>query len=150
MKKVTVISFLVLLCITALSCKDNAASKIDAANIEKAKERDEIISLGAAEIAFDKTEFDFGTITEGDLVEGSFKVTNSGKTDLVITNAKATCGCTVPDWPKEAIKPGESADLKFTFNSNGRTGKQSKSITLQTNTEKVTETLRIKGTVTSK
>jgi hypothetical protein len=150
MNKITFYGLILLLSISVISCKENATSKIDATNLETAKERDQIISLGAAIIDFDKSEYDFGTITDGDVVEGTFTISNKGKTDLVITSAKATCGCTVPSWPKEAIKPGESADLSFTFNSRGKTGKQSKSITLQTNTEKVTETLRITGMVLAK
>lgn len=149
MKKILLMSA-VAFSLVFTGCKDNATSKIDASNLEIAKERDAKIELGAAVIEFDKTEFDFGEIVEGDQVEGVFKVTNSGKTDLVITSAKATCGCTVPEWPKDAIKPGASADIKFTFNSRGRQGKQTKSITLKTNTEKITEVLRIKGTVVKK
>lgn len=141
---------LVAFSIVFTSCKDKAASKIDATNLETAQERDAKIELGAAIIEFDQREYDFGEVVEGDTVEGVFKVTNAGKSDLVITSAKATCGCTVPEWPKEAIKPGESADIKFTFNSRGRQGKQTKSITLKTNTEKITEILRIKGTVVKK
>ncbi len=131
-------------------CDDKATAKIDTAKLESAKERDAKIELGAAVIEFDQREYDFGEVVEGDTVEGIFKVTNAGKSDLVITSAKATCGCTVPEWPKDAIKPGESADIKFTFNSRGRQGKQTKSITLKTNTEKITEVLRIKGTVVKK
>ena len=113
---------IVLLSLAFVSCKENATSKIDSTNLVK----------------------------EGDVVEGIFKVANKGKTDLVITDASASCGCTVPEWPKEAIKPGDSAEIKFSFNSAGRTGKQSKTITLQTNSENVTEMLRISGTVTPK
>tara|TARA_R110001583_G_scaffold4351_2_gene25230 strand:- start:63689 stop:64147 length:459 start_codon:yes stop_codon:yes gene_type:complete len=149
MKKITIIC-IAILSVVAISCKENASSKIKATNVETAKERDAIISLGAAIIEFDKTEFNFGTINEGDIVEGVFKITNPGKVDLLITNAKASCGCTVPEWPKEAIKPGESANVKVSFNSRGKTGVQNKTVTLQTNTEKVTEILRVKGTVTPK
>ena len=149
MKKFTAVCVL-LISIAIVSCKENASSKINTSNLESAKERDALINLGSAIIEFDKTEYDFGEVTEGDLVEGSFEVTNIGKADLMITSAKATCGCTVPEWPKEAIKPGESGEIKFTFNSKGRVGKQSKTITLQTNTDKVTETVRIKGTVIKK
>ncbi|NLP56991.1 DUF1573 domain-containing protein [Lutibacter sp. B1] len=133
-----------------VSCKENASSKIKASNIESAKERDAKISLGGAIIDFDKREYDFGSVTEGDVVEGIFVISNKGKADLIILDAKASCGCTVPEWPKEAIKPGDSAELKFSFNSRGRSGKQSKSITLQTNSEKATEILRISGTVIKK
>lgn len=149
MKKITII-YIAILSLAVVSCKDNAAAKIKSTNLETAKERDAKINLGAAIIEFDKTDFDFGTINEGDVVDGTFIITNAGKVDLLITNAKATCGCTVPVWPKEAIKPGESAELKVSFNSRGKTGVQNKSITLQTNTEKVTEILHVKGTVTPK
>ena len=149
MKKFTFV-YVLILSLALFSCKEKATSKINTSNLEIAKERDAVINLGSAIIDFDKREYDFGEVTEGELVEGSFIISNKGKVDLVITNAKATCGCTVPEWPKEAIKPGESAPLKFTFNSRGRVGKQSKSITLQTNSEKVAETIRIKGTVVKK
>lgn len=149
MKKITIIC-ITIFSLVVVSCKENAASKIKSTNLEIAKERDAKINLGAAIIEFDKTEFDFGTITEGEVINGTFKITNAGKVDLIITSAKASCGCTVPVWPKEAIKPGESADLKFTFNSSGKRGNNNKSIILKTNTEKVTEILRVKGTVTPK
>lgn len=139
-----------MLSLAFFSCKENATSKINTSNLESAKERDAAISLGSAIVEFDKTEYDFGELIEGEIAEGTFKITNKGKVDLIITSAKATCGCTVPEWPKEPIAPGASADLKFTFNSRGRLGKQSKSITLQTNSEKVTELIRIKGTVVKK
>ncbi|MDP3357898.1 MAG: DUF1573 domain-containing protein [Lutibacter sp.] len=144
------IVFIALLSLAFVSCKDNASAKIDASNLETAKERDAKISMGTAIIEFDTKDYDFGTVNEGEVVEGVFKITNKGKTDLIITGASATCGCTVPEWPKDPIKPGDSGELKFSFDSKGRTGKQSKSITLQTNTAEVTETLRIGGTVTPK
>ncbi|MDV7188118.1 DUF1573 domain-containing protein [Lutibacter sp. TH_r2] len=147
MKKVL---FLAVIAIATIGCKDNASSKIKTENIEVAKQRDAKIALGSAKIEFDQTNYDFGTITEGEIIDGVFKLKNTGKADLVIVSARATCGCTVPEWPKEAIKPGESSELKFTFNSRGRSGKQTKSITLKTNTGKVTETLRISGMVEKK
>lgn len=149
MKKNSIVGIVLLsLSLAFVSCKENATSKIEDTNLETAKERDAKISLGSAIIEFDTKDYDFGTVKEGTIVEGVFKVANKGKTDLVITDASASCGCTVPEWPKEAIKPGDSAEIKFSFNSKGRTGKQSKTITLQTNTANVTETLRIGGTVT--
>lgn len=149
MKKTTII-FIAMFSLLVVSCKENAASKIKSENLETAKERDAKISLGSAIIEFDKSVFDFGTITEGDIINGIFKITNAGKVDLLILSAKASCGCTVPQWPKEPIKPGETAELKFSFNSRGRVGNNNKSITLKTNTEKITEVLRVKGTVLRK
>ena len=115
MKRITII-YIAILSLVIVSCKENAASKIKETNLETAKERDAIINLGSAIIEFDKTDFDFGTINEGDFVDGVFKITNAGKVDLLITSAKASCGCTVPTRPKEPIKPGETADLRFSFN----------------------------------
>jgi hypothetical protein len=149
MKNITFIT-LTLVSLIFVSCKESATSKVKASNLETAKERDEVISLGGPVIEFDSKEFDFGTITEGEIIDGVFKISNTGKTDLLILNAQPSCGCTVPEWPKDPIKPGASAELKFSFNSNGRVGRQNKTITLQTNTENVTEMLRIKGAVTAK
>ena len=149
MKKINII-YIAILSLVVASCKENAASKIKDTNLETAKERDALNDLGFAIIEFDNTEFDFGTINEDDIIDGAFKITNKGKVDLLILSAKPSCGCTVPEWPKEAIKPGESADIKFSFNSRGKPGIQNKSITLKTNTEKATEVIRIKGMVTPK
>lgn len=101
-------------------------------------------------MAFDKTEHDFGTITSGDKVDYSFKFKNSGEADLIITNAVGSCGCTIPEYPKEAIKPGESAKMKVSFNSAGKHGQQQKTVTITTNTEKGTESLTIKATIKEK
>ncbi|MFK5957744.1 MAG: DUF1573 domain-containing protein [Lutibacter sp.] len=149
MKKITII-FIAILSLTIVSCKDNATAKIKATNLETAKKRDAKINLGSPIAEFDKTEFEFGTIKEGEIINGVFKITNVGKADLLIFSARASCGCTVPVWPKEAIKPGETSEVKFTFNSRGKRGKNNKSITLKTNTEKGTEVLRVKGTVIAK
>ena len=149
MKKIAII-FSAILSVAIMSCKENAVSKIKSENLETAKERDAIINLGSAIIEFDKVEYDFGEVIEGDVIEGAFNITNKGKVDLIITSAKASCGCTVPSWPKEPIKPGESSELTFSFNSKGRTGKQSKSITIKANTENLTERLRITGNITQK
>ena len=149
MKKLSIIC-IALFGLALLSCKDNASAKIQSTNLETAKERDAKIGLGSAIIEFDQTEYDFGTITEGDVVDGKFLITNKGKVDLIITSVKPSCGCTTPEWTKEPIKPGESGEIKFSFNSRGRVGKQNKSITVKANTEKVTEIIRIKGTVTAK
>jgi hypothetical protein len=147
--------FLVLVLITAsflTSCKDatNITAKIKKENLVNAKSRDSEIKKGAASISFDKKEYDFGTVNEGDIVETSYLVTNSGKTDLVITNAKASCGCTVPIWPKNPIKPGATGEVKVKFNTSGKPNRQQKTITLTTNTESGREVLTLKGSVTPK
>jgi outer membrane biosynthesis protein TonB len=98
-------------------------------------------------MTFDKLEHDFGVINQGDVVDYSFKFKNTGDNDLIITDAKGSCGCTVPDYPREAIKPGESGKIKVSFDSKKKSGQQLKSITLTANTEKGKEILHIKSTI---
>lgn len=150
MKKITIIA-IAFLSVLIISCDSkNASSKIKTSNLESAQERDAKLSLGAPIIKFDQVEYDFGTITEGDKVSGTFKVTNAGKVDLIITSVKPSCGCTTPEYTKDPIAPGTSGEIKFEFNSAGRVGVQNKSITVKSNAEKLTEIIRIKGTVTAK
>ena len=98
-------------------------------------------------MTFDNTEHDFGTIEKDSKVEYSFSFKNTGEADLIITRAVGSCGCTIPEYPKEAIKPGESAKMKVSFNSKGKHGNQQKSITITSNTEKGTESLSIKASI---
>ena len=151
MKKLVIASVFVLSAALLTSCSEgNAADKVKKENLESAKKRDIEIKKGAALITFDQTEYNFGTVNEGDVVEAEFVVTNSGKTDLVITNAQSTCGCTVPIWPKDPIKPGESSKVLAKFNTAGKPNRQSKDITLTTNTANGREVLKIKGNVIPK
>jgi hypothetical protein len=144
-----IILALITIALVSVSCKESAASKVKDQNIEIAKERD-LKSENLAVVAFDKVTYDFGTIDEGDTIETTFIITNTGKSDLLIANAKATCGCTIPTWPKEAIKPGESSPMQVKFNSRGKKNKISKTITLTTNTGYGRETVKITGFVTPK
>ena len=92
------------------SCKDNAAEKVKAENVEDAAERD-AQAVVYPEITFEETEHDFGTIDQGTAVDHTFKFTNTGKAPLVITNATSSCGCTVPTWTREPIAPGETGEM---------------------------------------
>ncbi|MCB0482959.1 MAG: DUF1573 domain-containing protein, partial [Flavobacteriales bacterium] len=69
-----------------------------------------------AKITFDKDVHDFGKITQGEMVETSFAFTNTGEADLIISSAKGSCGCTVPEWPKEPIPPGGKGEIRVVFN----------------------------------
>jgi len=149
MKKLVILTIL-LVGFLAFSCKENAAIKIKKENVEIAAERDAKIKVGGAKISFDKTEHDFGTINEGDIVETVFSFTNTGKSELIISSAKGSCGCTVPEWPKEPILPGEKGEIKVKFNSDRKPNKQQKQVTLATNTDEGKETLIIKAQVTPK
>ncbi len=147
MKNLIVIT-LVVMGLSFTSCKEDATKKIKTENLEVAKERDSEIKMGGPRFKFDKTEHDFGTINEGDVVETVFAFTNVGKSELIITSAKGSCGCTVPEWPKEPIMPGEAGEIKVKFNSYRKPNLQQKQITLRTNTEGGKEILKIRAQVT--
>ena len=102
----------------------------------------------APKIEVDNTSFDFGTITSGDKVEHMYKITNTGKSDLIIRKVKSSCGCTAVLPSSKVIHPGETSDLKTVFNSRGKKGRQYKSVTVITNApESPTTTLRIGGMI---
>lgn len=101
------------------------------------------------EMTFEKTEHDFGSFKESDgPMTCVFKFTNTGKGMLVIHQAIATCGCTVPIYPKEPIKPGESGEIKVTYNGKGRrAGEFEKNITIRANTKEQIHRLKVKGSM---
>jgi hypothetical protein len=99
------------------------------------------------ELSFEKLSHNFGEIIQGESVSHQFVFTNTGQGNLMISNAKGSCGCTVPKWPRKPIAPGEEAEIKVTFNSNGREGKQKKTVTLVTNAIPNTIVLTISGLV---
>lgn len=98
-------------------------------------------------MTFEKEFHDFGKITAGEKVTYSFKFTNTGKSDLIISTAAGSCGCTVPEFPKEPIKPGKTGYIKVQFNSEGRSGIQEKQVTIIANTIPNTNELKIKSEV---
>ncbi|MFT5970027.1 MAG: hypothetical protein ACI8ZO_000532 [Flavobacteriales bacterium] len=107
----------------------------------------EIISNpNAAKIEFEKTLHDYGTIDKGANGAYEFKFTNTGKEPLFIQNAKGSCGCTVPSWPKEPIAPGATNVIKVKYDTK-RIGPFSKSVTITSNSNKKTEVIKIKGIV---
>jgi len=129
------------------SCKEDPAAKVNKSNLELAKKRDNDLKYNSPEMKFEVTEHDFGNINEGDVVETVFKFKNTGKSELIISKAKASCGCTIPQWPKKPVMPGEESEIKVKFNSRGKPNKQQKRITLTTNTSKGQEILIIKAFV---
>lgn len=79
------------------------------------------------------TVYNFGKVTDGELVEYSYRFKNSGNKPLVVSNASASCGCTVPEKPEKPILPGEMGFIKIVFNSKGRVGPATKTITVTSN-----------------
>jgi hypothetical protein len=103
--------------------------------------------IPVSDIKFDLDTFNFGTVIEGEKVAHSFSFTNTGKHDLIISKALGSCGCTVPEWPKEPIKPGKKASIDVVFNSDNRIGKAMKDVTIYANTEPSTHKVVITGFV---
>lgn len=97
---------------------------------------------------FSEKSFDFGEMNQGDKKEHTFNLSNNGKSELIIRNVRSSCGCTAVAPSKKVIAPGESAPIKVTFNSTGKRGRQSKSVTVITNDPKTpTTTLRISSNI---
>jgi hypothetical protein len=92
-------------------------------------------SGGTTTISFDRTAHDFGRVETGPIYSTSFKFKNTGSENLYISAADASCGCTVPKWSKDAIKPGDTGEIYVQFDSKGRQGQQLKTVTVTTNTE---------------
>ncbi|GAB2778458.1 DUF1573 domain-containing protein [Salinimicrobium soli] len=130
------------------SCKEDAANKVKAENVEEAAERDaqEVVY---PVMTFEETEYDFGTIEQGTPQEHTFTFTNTGKAPLVITNASSSCGCTVPTYTKEPVAPGETGELLVKFNGSGQ-NQVTKTVNITANTETGKEQLKIKAFVNPK
>jgi len=98
-------------------------------------------------MTFTEEKHDFGRITQGEKVSYSFMFKNTGGSDLVISSAQGSCGCTVPSFPHTAIKPNETSKVDVVFNSEGKSGLQQKTVTLVTNCNPSTKVLTIISTV---
>lgn len=85
-------------------------------------------------MTFDKTAHDFGKVMQGETLGCVFTFTNTGKSNLIITSADASCGCTVPDYTKTPIKPGEIGEIKVRFNTEGKYGEVKNTVTVFANT----------------
>ncbi len=103
--------------------------------------------VNSAQLSIDKEVHDYGTISKGANGDCYFTITNTGDSPLIISNAKGSCNCTVPSWPKEPIAPGKSAQMKVTYGTD-RVGPINKSVTITSNAANTpTKVVRIKGTV---
>ncbi len=113
-----------------------------------------LMSIGVSAqptISFERTEHDYGQINEVDgRVSTIFEFTNSGTEPLVLSNVRASCGCTTPKWTRTPIEPGQKGQITVTYNPTGRPGKFQKSITITSNATNPTTKLYIKGEVIPK
>lgn len=158
MKKILLVPFSILL---LAAC--NEAADTEENNIEDDKLSTELVEnpLTASgvdtgkynelpKMVFQDTMHSFGTINEGEKVTYDFDFKNEGNTPLIISSASGSCGCTVPEYPKDPIQPGASGTIKVMFNSDGKSGHQRKSVTVMTNSQKGVHILNIETDVTPK
>lgn len=99
------------------------------------------------ELSFDRTEHDFGRIIQGEVVTYTFKFTNTGQADLIISSVSTSCGCTISKYTDQPVKPGLQGTVQVTFDSKGRKGFQNKTVTVLSNTQPNRHTLQIKARV---
>ena len=118
----------------------NVSAQVPGEPLEKA------IQVGGAEISFEKEVHDYGVMEQNGNGQCEFVFTNTGTEPLLITNARGSCGCTVPDWPREPIAPGASSAIKVKYDTK-RIGLINKSVTITSNGETSTKIIRIKGEV---
>jgi hypothetical protein len=135
--KSIVITF-VLVGIVLLSCNQDKKESSDKGGIETG---------GIAEIKFDTTYYDFGNLIQGEKVVYTFKFKNTGTANLMIEDAYSTCGCTIPNYSKEPIAPGEVGRIEVLFDSSGKHGVQYKTVGLKLNTKRKEKSLNIRANV---
>lgn len=141
------LAFIAAIAFSVVACKNNdASSRIQEGETTTTTE---IAQTGSSKAEFDRTIHDYGNIGNNESVETEFVVKNVGDADLIIINASASCGCTVPEYPKTPIKPGESEKIKVRFRTSA-VGQQQKTVTLTTNTENGSELLTVKANVAPK
>ena len=100
-----------------------------------------------AQIAFDKTTFDFGDLNQGEKIEHIFEFRNVGKSPLMLSNVLTTCGCTVPEWSKAPVPYDSTGIIKVVFDSSSKIGRQNKVVTIRSNSKEGDSRLRISGMV---
>ena len=101
------------------------------------------------EMSFEKMEYDFGEVKEGEQVKHTFKFKNTGDQNLILISVKGSCGCTVPeDWPKNPIEPGGTGEIKVVFDSQDRVGNVRKNVRVEANTSPSLNVLTLSGVVT--
>ncbi len=156
---------LAIVMISFMSCKsgessastDTAAQSVEKTTTTTADKAADVKKDNAAPagptttIEFAESTYDFGTVKDGEKVTHNYKFKNTGSEPLVISNAKGSCGCTVPDWPREPVAPGAEAVIKVVFNSKNKGSvegrKQTKRVTITANTDPTTTFLTITGIV---
>jgi hypothetical protein len=134
--------FLMILVIVIVSCSGSADRNRGIA-------ASQLSDSSLADLVFREYTHDFGKVTEGEKVGYIFLFDNKGKGNLVISSATASCGCTVPKYDSKPVPPGEGGKLEVVFDTSGRNGKQTKTVTVASNSSKPLILLQITAEVVS-
>ena len=151
-------SFVILSSIVILACNNNSEREAEA---YKSKVSEDLINrmglqtgddgemdtVNVAKIKFSELVYDFDTVFVGDLVVHKFAFSNTGKKDLYLLDTQSSCGCTVGEFTKDAIKPGATSDVSVTFDTKGKYNRQRKQIVIYSNTYPNKTILTLKGFV---
>lgn len=138
--------------------KEQARQELEGANANAVTTANPSTTMPAAEaetvptgpltnIEFAETKHDYGVIEQGEKVGYTFEFKNTGNEPLVLSNVKPSCGCTTPSWTKEPIAPGEMGEIDVEFDSKGKSGTQTKTVTVTANTDPAKTVLTITGSV---
>lgn len=151
MKKVFVICGFWLLTLVLVSCSGHKGNEgfttADVHNPMTAEGLSEKEAENMPKIAFERLEYDFGRVIKGEKLTYAFKFTNTGKSNLIISSARSSCGCTTSNPPQAPIRPGESGEIEVSFDSKSQQGEVNKMVVVSANTYPVQTTLRLKATV---
>ena len=100
-------------------------------------------------MSFEESTYDFGQVKSGEKVTHNYSFTNTGDEPLLLSNVKASCGCTAPNWPRTPIAPGETGEIEVVFSARGK-GKQKKNVTITANTQPATTQIFLEAEVLPK
>lgn len=149
MKKNAFFVFAALLSFVLFSCKSDAPAPAVTETPQDATSTE--VVQATTSMAVDRMDHDFGDIADnGGNVETKFTITNTGSNPLLISEAKGSCGCTVPDYPRDPIQPGESRDILVSFDPAGKEGAQNKTVTIMANTEPATTVINLRSNIIKK
>lgn len=129
------------------SSEDEKVSTDLVNNPNSASESNEVNAEDLAKIEFEEEVINFGEVSQGEKVKKRFRFKNTGKSNLIISNATGSCGCTVPLWPKQPIRPGQEGEIEVVFDSNGKQGRVHNTVTLVANTQPNKTVVALKGDV---
>ena len=144
MKQLAFILFVLMIALGSSSCRKKG-------ELPKNVKLDTEILVDTTEvIVLDSAAYNFGEIMEGDKAEHTFQLINTGAKNFIISRAEGSCGCTVPEYPKDPVAPGDTASIKVTFNSAGKHDEQNKTVTVHCNVASRSLMLYMRGFVKKK